>query len=232
MSPESDLALTRAFLREMHRLRITGADILGKIWRSLAGYDEKNIPQYEKQAAPALESLQLATAAVTAGYLSRIAKTKPPSTKGIEVPQDLRHPFIGVWKSLAEGLAYTDAVNVGMDRSSGLAAERISLTQRLTTHRAKEVVGWRRIPRGVTCSWCVHVSTQRYHTAESASFGHSQKGVEHCDCEIVPIVAHADPGQVINEDLLAKWKQAQNAEQPPAYFDVSRTLKPAARPDA
>jgi hypothetical protein len=57
MPSQADYALTVAFLREMNRLRITGADLLARIWKGLPGYDEADIPAYQRLAEPALTSL-------------------------------------------------------------------------------------------------------------------------------------------------------------------------------
>jgi hypothetical protein len=200
------------------------------IWAALRSFDEDQVPAFERKASPILDALQSASAAVTVGYLANLAGERP-NLRDFVLDQDLRGPFIGVWAELKRTGNRTDAEAVGANRAQKLASERVIETQREGMRRTTKVVGFRRVPQGATCSWCVHVATQRYHTADSASFGHGHKGVNYCDCDIVPIVGHSDPGQVINGRILEQWKAAQQQDAPPAYFDTDgRTLAPAERP--
>lgn len=230
MTSRSDVALTEAFQRESKRVRLRGMAALAGIWTALTGYDDSDVANFERRAHPILNALQTASAAITLGYLTRIADESPDLTD-FTLDQDLRGPFIGVWAELKRTGNRDAALKIGATRAEGLAKERVVQTQREAMRRTSNVVGFRRVPQGSTCSWCVHVATQRYHTAHSASFGHGHKGVDYCDCDIVPIIGKSDPGQVINGRILNQWKSAQRADTPPAYFDTDgKTLAPAERP--
>lgn len=235
MTSQSDVALTVAFLRESTRIEKRGRAALAAVWLALANYDEADVETFERRARPLLDALQAAASAVAVGYLLTFVGERP-DMKGFTLDQDLRGPFIGVWSELKRSGNRDEALKIGRRRASGLAQERVVLTEREATKRldtsSLKTVGWRRVPQGSTCSWCVHIATQRYRSAESATFGHGHKGVNYCDCKIVPIYGKRDPGQVLGKRTLEQWKQAQNAEQPPAYFDVGgSSLAPAERPD-
>lgn len=231
MTSKLELALTEAYQRESRRIRLRGMAAVLAVWNSLRSHDEDQVEVFEGRSTPLLRALQIASAAVASGYLVRIADIEPPDLSDLTFDQDFRGPFIGVWAELKRTGNLNEALKIGATRAEGLAKERSIQTERATARRAKEIVGWRRVPHGATCSWCIHVSTGRYRTAESASFGHGHYGVDYCDCSIVPIVGKTDPGRVINERLLEQFKQTQQQENPPAYFNADgRTLAPAERP--
>jgi hypothetical protein len=195
------------------------------VWDDLPGIDESDIPRFVRAATPLLQGTQTAAAASTSGYFRQlIGREALLNLRDLVVEQDMRHPFIGVWRDLKRGVSYRDAVKTGRDRAGTLAQERVELTQNRMAERLEQTgleVGWRRVPQGATCSWCIRVATQRYKTAESAAFGHGHSGVNYCDCKKVPIYGSKDPGRVINDGLRRQWNQANKAENPPAYFDVT-----------
>lgn len=223
---------TESYRRQTLRLRLTGASTLLAIWQALTAYDEEQVEEFERRTTPVLGGLQIAAAALTAAYLVMLAgRSSAPPTGGIVVAQDLRDPFIGLWRDLKAGVPYAKALETGANRTRSLADERVILTQRATAARtpAGKVVGWRRVPQGSTCSFCVRAATQRYTTAEAAGrVGHKNHGRQYCDCDVVPILGDSDPGQVINRPMLQAWKDAQG-DNAPAYFDAT-SLEAAPRP--
>lgn len=234
MTLASDVAVAGVFRQRFRAVRLGAGAALARAWDGLPAYDEGNVEEWIRRAAPLLAAAEATTLALTRGAFGVIAGGAAP-VRPLDVEQDLRHPFIGVWRELRRGRPYAEAVKVGRARAVAQADERSVLAQR---HVAREfdahpgVVGWRRTPHGSTCSWCVVVSTQRYRTAESASFGHGHKGVDYCDCDVLPIVGDRDPGRVINRPMLSAWKRAnRDADTAPAYFDAD-SMDPAPRPDA
>lgn len=222
MTPAQIVATTVQARRRSAILRSSAAEALGRIWARLGSTDESDIAAFTAQAAPVLEGAGRASSSLTSGYLSLITGRPVPAPK-LELATDFRHPFIGVWRDLSRGVPFAAAQQTGSARAVELAQERVIRAQRqtLATSAPQGVVGWRRVPQGSTCSWCVLVSTQRYRSAESASFGHGHHGIDFCDCDIVPIFGRSDPGRVINRPMLAAWKQAQkDAEKVPRWFDA------------
>lgn len=201
-----------------------------RAWDRLGSHDEDDLDAFIVAVTPILVALQTTSGAFTAGYVAVLSGQRPPALT-VDIDQDLRHPFIGMWKALKEGQSFEEALAAGRHRSSSLASERVMLTQAETAKRLTGTVGWRRVPQGSSCSYCIVISTQRYRTAEAAArVGHRNKGRRTCDCSIVPIIGERDPGRVINKPTLDAWKKAQG-DNAPAYFDAS-TLNPASRPEA
>lgn len=228
MTEATDVALSERYLAQIDRLRRVGGEAMVREWDRLGSHDEADLEAFIAAATPILSALQTTSAAFTAGYVAALVGERPPALT-LDIDQDLRHPFIGAWKAYADGGSYEDAMTAGRDRSSSLASERVMLTQAEASKGVPGPVGWRRVPRGSTCSYCIVTSTQRYKTAESAArVGHRNKGRRTCDCSIVPIIGDRDPGRIINKPTLKAWKAAQG-ENAPAYFDAD-DLGPAARP--
>lgn len=228
MTSTTDVALSERYLAQIDRLRRVGGAALVREWNRLGSYNEDDLEAFIAAATPILSALQTTAAAFTTGFVSALIGQRPPSLD-VTIDQDLRHPFIGVWKALKNGQSFEDARAVGRERSLSLASERVMRTQAEAAKQAKGVVGWRRVPRGSTCSYCILVSTQRYRSAESATrVGHRNKGRLTCDCSVIPIIGDRDPGRVINKPMLKAWKEAQG-ENPPAYFDAD-DLTEAPRP--
>lgn len=226
--------VTSAYRHRILRLRLLGAGALLALWQALESPNEDEVEGFTARASPVLAGLQSATAALTVGYVGLLAGRITPDLSGLTVEQDLRHPFIGVWRELKRGATFDAALQVGADRTKALADERVILTQRLVAERLDaddRIVGWRRVPQGSTCSFCIRAATERYASAKAAgNVGHKNKGRQYCDCDVVPIVGTADPGRVINRPMLDAWTKAQG-DEPPAYFDAT-TLDAAPRPDA
>lgn len=222
MTPEQAVAATFQLRRRSALLRSASAAALQRIWDRLSALDEVNVEEFTRAAAPVVDGAGRASSNLAAGYLSLVSGRAVPSPS-LDLATDFRHPFIGVWRDLSRSASYESAAGTGRARVAELAQERVIRAQRQTFARStvERVVGWRRVPQGATCSWCILVSTQRYRSAESASFGHGHHGVDFCDCDIVPILGTVDPGRVINRPMLNAWKQAQkDAEKVPRWFDA------------
>lgn len=222
MTPEQAVAVTRSYRRRMAGLRAAAATALGTIWDRLGSIDESAVEDFARAAAPVLDGAGNAASVLTTGHLAAVAGTSVDRPK-LELVSDFRHPFIGVWRDLSSGVQFEQANQTGRARAGTLGQERVIRSQRATLSAVApgRTVGFRRVPQGATCSWCILVSTQRYRTAESASFGHGSHGVDYCDCDIVPIVGSADPGRVINRPMLDSWRRAQkDADKVPRWFDA------------
>ncbi len=136
---------------------------------------------------------------VSSGYYALLAD-RPVVVPTIMKAADIEAPFHAYWHALAEGSEWADAFAVGTTRSESIAADFVTGVSRevgsLTA--GTDVVGWRRVLSGNSCAFCATVARQRYHSSDSATFGH-----DHCDCIVVPIYGDLDPGQVINASHLS-----------------------------
>lgn len=225
MTTSLDVRLTEQYLTQLNRIGTRGSVAMLRIWDGIDGIDERDIPRFVRLAVPLLDAVGTASAASTSGYFRQLlGRQAAVQIRDLLIEQDMRHPFIGVWRDLNRGVPYQQALRTGRDRAGTLALERVELAQNELAGRLESEVGevgWRRVPQGATCSWCIRVATQRYKTAASASFGHGHGGVNYCDCKKVPIHGATDPGRVINDGLRRQWNKANKADKPPAYFDVT-----------
>lgn len=194
-----------ATIRYQDTLRIlrTGLTVLlVNEWRKLGSYDRDRVPEWETRIDPAVTTFAGRTAAVTAAYMSIITDTPVRGVTPPPVLADPEIPFLRTWRGLNQGKPWEEAVAAG---ESAVAEYSTEVVQYSTADAAEQTsqgtVGWRRVLVGVSCEWCALVSTQRYTSRQSATFGHAN-----CDCEVVPITGSVDPGRVINSQLLREMK--------------------------
>lgn len=210
LSEPQQAEVTRRYQASLGVLADTAAAVAIVGFADLDAYDEEDIPTFAAAISAPLAGLKARAVALATGFYSLTATTRPPAVRPDAVPVEMatRDPFIAYWRALSEGNQWTDAVTSGVARA-GAEGERLVVSSARQTGdampAAARITGWRRVLSGNACTWCQYVSTQRYSTAESADFGH-----ERCDCTVAPIYADADPGRVVNRDLLSQLK-ADNA---------------------
>lgn len=202
------VALTIRYQRRLAQITDPVARISRAAWDSLARHDEEDVDQYAALIARPVAAAKQATVSVSSGYYSALATTRPPPLAARDVPVDFdpRVPFISFWQALGSG-SVDDALASGASRAQAVVGDFVTSTGRqtggiVTRSTGQTVVGWRRVLTGVSCVWCATVATRRYHSAESADFGHDR-----CNCGAVPIYGDADPGVVINQPVLDALKQ-------------------------
>jgi hypothetical protein len=150
--------------------------------------------------AAAVAEAPLGVAAVTAAEL-----------RGVADEDYARRPLAELYRRLGEGQAWGQAFSAARSRLSAMAATDVSLGQRRAAQDWAEsgrIVGYRRTLSGASCGLCAVASTQRYHSKRLMPI-HGN-----CDCGVAPIKGGDDPGQVINEELLDRFK-----EQGPSYWE-------------
>lgn len=185
---------------------------MAAVWARLPAYTSQQVADFERLAAPILAAGQGRAIDLTEAYLRQILGTAPLSDRNVILARaaiDIRQPFIAFARALDVGDGFEDAVQSGFARADGVGQSGVHWAARATNSGAegdKRIVGWRRVLTGKACTWCQTVSTQRYHSVESASFGHLR-----CDCGVEPIVGGRDPGRVINSELLQQLKEPQPA---------------------
>lgn len=200
---------------------------MASVWDDLSSWDEDDVDRYLRQASPIVTGAARAAAATTVGYLGLMVGTRPAIVDPLRFLDDidLLSPFLGYWSALAKGAEWTEAVTLGRTRSETIATDTVNISARGTAREVDDaeprITGWERVLSGNSCEFCATAATQRYRTAESASFGHDR-----CDCGVVPIVGRLDPGRVINRPLLDNLKQL--GDESTGYVNASGS--PIARP--
>lgn len=225
MTTRLDLAATNAYRRRTRRLIARSSVALVAIWNRTPDTGEAAEAEFGEQVRPILAAFGTVAASLSAGYLGTLVGERPP-IDGLTIEQDLRHPFIGLYRDLSRGVPFEQARATASTRAASLGQERIIRTQRTVDDIADQsatITGWRRVPQGSTCDWCIGASQAWYETASDASFGHVHGGVDYCDCDVVPIVGRRDPGQVLNRPLA-------DVKRDEPYIDAD-TGKATARPE-
>lgn len=239
MTTERDVELLERYTRAQAGLRARGTDAVAAVWDDLPDYNRGNVARYAALAGPMLDGVADAALTLAAAYLDArgIRTVGLDRTKVDRPPAD--DAFQRVWAGLARGEPWEQAVAAGRNRTR-VAVNDVVMRAEDTANRAagsapgSGIVGWRRVPIGSTCSYCVLISTQRYRTADTARApGHRQRGLLTCDCRVDPIIGNRDPGRVIGRSMLKEWKTAQGPDGGPAYFDVAADggTIPTTRPD-
>lgn len=202
LSPDAQRAVAVRYQRLTSRTAETVRQRALTQWRQLGSYNEAD---YERLVRPSLELWEQAQAAAvrstsafngvitdsgSIGLDSRLVAGTPPSVYGA-----LRT----VWKHLEEGMLWDEAVAIGGEVFAASHVTAYMQAGRFANSQWANAAGyrgaWQRILTGVSCEWCALVSTQLYHSAASAAFGH-----DNCDC----VVAPATEGiEAMQKDMLA-----------------------------
>lgn len=232
-----EVALSNLYADRLRRLIESGTTRVLRAFDAV-GNNEVDVADFAATSAPIFDGLGSAAKELTSAYYAARGLTGVADRAPVAAP-DAAHPFIRLWSGLKQGEPFDQALAAARNRARTLVVDQVMRGQHAINRAAQaspDVVGWRRVPQGATCSYCILVSTQRYRSADTARApGHRQHGIVTCDCRIEPIIGTSDPGRVINSDLLAQWKAAQRAPGgPPAYFDVTPdgAAAPGARPPA
>lgn len=236
---KADLAVYAAFAAASRRLRRTAGDELAALYLLY----EDDPDAFTAAAAVVLAATSGVSVRLVESFLQQLTDPDRRRAGALQVSpqmQNLMVPFEDRRLRIREPRVKDPAAVAARARKSAeakaraLAEEQSIQSQRAAMHQAGMsgnwgITGWRRVPIGVTCNWCMTVSTQRYRTAESASFGHGHKGVDYCDCQVVPIIGDKDVGRVANRPVLRALSSQRRDNGGSAYWNAG-TATPAARP--
>lgn len=189
----------------------------------MPAHREADVARWARLAIPAVSGAQAQIAAMTDQYLAAVQTAASGTTvrpvgvpatavttealRGVPAVDVYRRPGVTVWTALAEGMPYSQAVNLGLLRALNIAVTDLQLAKTHTSQQVLEqagdrVVGYRRVLDGNSCALCAVASTQRYHRGDLMPIHPG------CGCDVAPIVGDTDPGQVINADRLAQVHDA------------------------
>lgn len=182
MLPDRQVAaVTRRYqqLLERHARNIAAAT--GRAWVGLGSWDEADVAAYAARTLRLHLAAKQTAVSLASAYLSTIAQEALVGVPVESVPAlvpDPREPFTALWHQLKAGTPFDEALDAGRSAAEGRSRSQVFRASRQTgdqwaARSGQQVVGWRRVLTGSSCEWCAVVSTQRYKTAESADFGHT-----------------------------------------------------------
>lgn len=228
MKLSQSVILTRRYQQRLNTVSVAAAHRVSSVWDDQGSWDDTDVDSFTARATSIIAGAQRQTSALTAGYLGLLLGTKVPAIDGAKfIDQiDLREPFLAYWAALNRGDDWINAITAGRTRAADLALDGSTTAARSTAAEIDtaepRITGWERVPGGVCCEFCATAATQRYHTADTASFGHDR-----CNCAVTPIIGDLRPGRVINRPLLDSLKNISD-DNATGYVNADGT--PAVRP--
>lgn len=213
MQPEQLVGAARRYQAAHLRLIETAAAALLALWARNPALDDAQLAQWLGQTVPLVRTTRRQAVGLAAGYIGAVTgETLPVDAEqvaaglrgGVGVAAVYSRPTITLRAKLAEGLDYSAAVKAAAARLDATARGDVALAARQGAHEAmaqsSRIVGYRRVTDGKACMLCLTASTQRYHIADLMPI-HSR-----CGCTIAPIIGAADPGHILDRELLDRLK--------------------------
>lgn len=232
MTPQQ---IVRAYQREYGRLRGTVAAQLAALWTTIGGVTDRDAERFIAAAVPAVHGAQIAIARLVAGYFATIGReivgiAQPVSIspsavtttalRGVDTADVYQRPVITARTALSEQRPYDEALTLAGQRLNQLISADLALAQRqatvLSVNHDRRIVGYSRVLTGKSCALCATASSQRYHRGDLMPI-HA-----HCDCGVAPIYGTADPGRVINQQLVDDLKTAARESGDVEYWRQRR----------
>lgn len=217
--------IVAAYRNEVTATRDAAAAVAGAMWDDLDSWRDADAAVFAGRVGPVVEAGQAHIDTVVRAYLAALgseivgwvpdglmtgaAPTYADVRGGVGAAADTyRRPFTEVWSRLADGRTVTDAVDLGRLRAVSNVDTDLMLAHRASLEFALsdvaddwDIVGYRRVPSTFgACRFCIVASTQRYKRISSVELHTS------CHCGVTPIWGTADPGHILNRDLLDKMK--------------------------
>jgi len=213
----------RRYQTAYNEIRTMAGEQAAALWLAIGGLSQAEIDRYVERMVPAVRGAQVATARLVAGYLSQMSMehtgARFPYSVDPDAVTDLRgvaptavyaRPGVEARTARTEGKGLQEAMHLGQLRARTLAESDVALAQRAATTRTMNadprITGYRRTLTGDSCAYCAAAVTQRYRTDQLMPL-HSN-----CDCGVAAIYGTDDPGQVVNEELLADLKETGGPE--------------------
>lgn len=216
MGAAEQQALIAAFGSTGGRIRTHLLAVVLGVFDRLGSWRDDDVSRFVAAVLPVVAGAQRQMASLADAYVATMladmlggagrpvgiaALTGAALRGGVDPAEVYARPFKTIWKALAAGTDFPDALAQGRLRAFQLASTDLQLakTNAMRTLLAdnRHVVGYRRVLTGTrSCGLCVVASTQRYHKDRLMPIHPS------CDCNVAPIVGDHDPGQVLNSPLL------------------------------
>lgn len=222
-----------ARIQQAHHVRYnalqdTTADLVGAAWDEYGGLDDVAAARFPAAAATISTAAQRQTSTLAVAYmtandrlagapLTGLAPTLPVIRGGVPAVDVYRRSIVTARSLVARGRSVDEALAAARHRATSTARTDVSLANRGELDRGAQirpwVVGYRRVLTGRSCAFCATASTQRYRQADLLPLHPS------CDCDIAEIIGTADPGRVINQQLLDDLKRAADETGTRRYYD-------------
>lgn len=177
-------------------MRRIASDVVGRAWRDLGSWDEKDVNRFLAVAVPTVLAAQRSSVAMTEVFIARFLGRSPhglavddligASVRAGTPPEEVyRRPFVTLWSSLAQGTAYLDAVNAGLARATSTAEMDVQMSMRATANAVQQteegIFGFQRVANPGACEFCVRIDGAYVKSADAMPL-HPR-----CGCGLEPL---------------------------------------------
>lgn len=189
-------ALTNAHIEGQRRLRLATVRRAEQIWRSLPGYDRRDVDGWLSQILPLISSSQRQSVALTEAFVARFLGRQPIGV----IPDDLigaavrngtdpatvyERPFVTLWSRLDDTL-YEDALAAATARVTATAALDVQLAMRAAFEAIDQadpnIYGYQRVADGDACDFCAEIDG-----AYVKGNGYVMALHNNCGCSLEPL---------------------------------------------
>jgi len=223
-STEQLVRIARAHQEQLLLIRDRTRLALSSLWTHIVtDPTTATADRWVSMAVPVVESAQSVAAAAALSYMTAYSAAatgnapKPTdlaiadfiNPRGTPLADVLQRPIVAMRTALSQDKPLVDALVTGGDRAAQIGATDPMLSARAASSAAMKadphIVGYRRVPDGDACKFCVLVSTQRYHDDDLMAIH------VNCGCTVAPIIGHHDPGRVLDRGLVDQLMTADPA---------------------
>lgn len=227
MAEVDDLArVQQAHHAALLGLRSTAGGLVEDAFDAYADLDDAGLAAFSTEAARISRAAQDRTAVLASGYLSAndailgeggpVSIPTPTIRNGVPAEDVYARSIVEARARVARGMPAEQALTAARSRAASTARTDVILSNRASVAAGAEgrphVVGYRRVLTGKSCALCATASTQRYKRADLQPIHPS------CDCDVAEIYGTADPGQVLNQQLLDDLQAAAKEDGRPDYW--------------
>lgn len=176
--------LTLAYVAEMERLGDLVGAALREVFDGFTALDRAQLAEWLETVRPLAGAGAAEAVDLTSAYLAELTGAAPAAVDLALVDTPLDGPFLRHWHDLKVGMPWEQARAAGGSQAEmlGVDVTNEGAAARMARPGVK-TRGYLRVLSPGACEWCQVVSTQLYHSADSARFGHHA-----CKCRVVPVV--------------------------------------------
>lgn len=184
-----------------------------QMWALSPSLRDADVDRLVARIVPVVQAGQIQIARLTDAYIAQSARLAGVSAvsnvglgvgvvnyRGVPATEVYRRPAVETYTALSKGKPYADAAASGASRLLSIVSTDLQQSKNRQAQRSFASSGFEYTIRVLTgkenCALCVIASTQRYRK------GYLMPIHPGCDCGQRGVKAGADPGQVINPDLL------------------------------
>lgn len=184
----------RAHVLSQEQLRRVVSRAVERLWTSLPGYDEQDVPGWLGSVVPLVLAGQYQSAALTQAFVTQqvgrpvnaLPAVGADVRNGTAPDEVYRRPFVQLWAALKTGTAWQEAVDGAGSRAVSSAEMDMQLASRGTFARLGEdddIFGYTRVADAGACQFCSEIDGAYVKDADAMPL-HNR-----CGCSLEPLTA-------------------------------------------